>query len=130
MKLWPTDPYAGLECTVRCALEHLSREWWRAGSSVQIMAAGRPRRRCAGSSAANVVASDFPLWRGIVESSGCGICVDPADPQAVAGALRRLLDDPQAARACGEAGRAAVRATYNWPSAERVLLALYAELLP
>ena len=82
------------------------------------------------SAALPVVASDFPLWRGIVESSGCGICVDPADPQAVAGALRRLLDDPQAARACGEAGRAAVRATYNWPSAERVLLALYAELLP
>lgn len=76
-----------------------------------------------------VIASDFPLWRDIVESSGCGLCVDPTDPSAVAAAIRSLLDDPRQAQALGAAGRKAVLSTYNWPQAERALLALYSELL-
>jgi glycosyltransferase involved in cell wall biosynthesis len=81
------------------------------------------------SAALPVVASDFPLWRGIVDDSGCGVCVDPADPVAIAAALRALLDDPERRQSCGEAGRAAVLERYNWPVAERALLALYEELL-
>jgi glycosyltransferase involved in cell wall biosynthesis len=76
-----------------------------------------------------VIASGFPLWRDIVERHGCGLCVDPSDPAAIAQAIRRLVDDaPEAAR-MGQAGRAAVHAHYHWPRAEEELLALYRELL-
>jgi glycosyltransferase involved in cell wall biosynthesis len=77
-----------------------------------------------------VVASDFPLWRGIVEDSRCGVCVDPVNPQAIADAVRGLLDKPERIAAMGQAGRAAVLSRYNWPQAEEQLLALYRELLP
>lgn len=76
-----------------------------------------------------VVASDFPLWREIVEASGCGLCVDPTDVEAQARAIARIVDDPAAIAAMGHAGRAAVLSTYHWPRAEAALLALYAELI-
>jgi glycosyltransferase involved in cell wall biosynthesis len=76
-----------------------------------------------------VIASDFPLWREIVETNRCGLCVDPGEPAAIAAAIRTLVDDPAQVAAFGRAGRAAVLATYNWPQAERALLALYRDLL-
>lgn len=77
-----------------------------------------------------VIASDFPLWRDIVVREACGVCVDPADPQAIADAIRAIVDAPDRSRAMGRAGRAAVLEQYNWPQAERELLALYRALLP
>ena len=77
-----------------------------------------------------VIASDFPLWRDIVQRHACGLCVDPSDPAAIAQAIRQVLDDPAAAQAMGQAGREAVHAHYHWPRAEAELLALYRELLP
>ena len=76
-----------------------------------------------------VIASDFPLWRDIVERSGCGLCVDPADPAAVAAAIRAFVDHPGRVRTAGRAGRTAVLNAYHWPIAERELLALYDALL-
>lgn len=77
-----------------------------------------------------VIASDFPLWRDIVVCQACGVCVDPSDPQAIAEAIRAIVDAPARVQAMGRAGRAAVLAQYNWPQAERELLALYRALLP
>ncbi len=76
-----------------------------------------------------VIASDFPLWRGIVKRHGCGVCVDPGDPAAIAQAIRALLASPQSVAQMGRAGRQAVLALYNWPRAERELLSLYRDLL-
>lgn len=72
-----------------------------------------------------VIASDFPLWREIVADTGAGICIDPESPEAVAGATRRLLDDPAAADKMGKAGRQAVLTTYNWPSEATKLVQFY-----
>ena len=76
-----------------------------------------------------VIASDFPLWRGIVDDAGCGWCVDPADASAVSDAIRRLLSQPEEAERMGAAGRRAVEQKFNWPHEERKLLAFYARLL-
>lgn len=72
-----------------------------------------------------VIASNFPLWRKIVEGNNCGICVDPLDPVSIAKAIDQLVDDPSLARQMGENGRKAVAERYNWGVEERKLLALY-----
>lgn len=76
-----------------------------------------------------VIASNFPLWREIIEGSACGICVDPLDPPAIAAAIDRLVDNPDLARQMGENGRKAVQERYNWGQEEKKLLALYESLL-
>ena len=76
-----------------------------------------------------VIASDFPLWQEIVLRTLCGTCVDPTDPRAIAEAMLAFVDHPARVRGAGRAGRQAVLSTYNWPVAERELLALYRRLL-
>ncbi len=76
-----------------------------------------------------VIASDFPLWRNIVERHGCGRCVVPTDVDAIATAIREIVDTPALVRAMGEAGQAAVQANYRWSSAEVELLSIYRDLL-
>ncbi|THC42561.1 glycosyl transferase [Massilia sp. Mn16-1_5] len=61
-----------------------------------------------------VIASDFPLWREIIEGNRCGLCVDPTDPKAIAAAIDYLLANPDIARSMGENGRKAVHDKYNW----------------
>lgn len=77
-----------------------------------------------------VIASDFPLWREIIEGNDCGICVDPLDPGAIAAAIDRLVDNPDRAREMGENGRRAIEERYNWGAEEKKLLALYEKLSP
>jgi hypothetical protein len=76
-----------------------------------------------------VVASDFPLWRPIIEKAGCGILVDPMNPAAIAEAIRWLLERPAEAKAMGQRGRDAIRRVYNWENEEQKLFELYARLM-
>ncbi|HJV60130.1 MAG TPA: glycosyltransferase family 4 protein [Albitalea sp.] len=76
-----------------------------------------------------VIASNFPLWREIVEGGQCGLCVDPTDARATANAIRELLASPQAAERMGAGGREAVQRQFNWPHEERELLDFYRALL-
>lgn len=75
-----------------------------------------------------VIASDFPLWREIIEGNGCGICVDPADPGAIAAAIDHLVARPEQAREMGENGRRAVLREYNWTVQARKLTDFYGAL--
>ena len=84
----------------------------------EYMAAGLP-----------VIASNFPLWREIVESSGCGICVDSRNPREIADAIRYLYRHPEERLAMGEKGCRAVREKYNWEEEGRRLLNVYQEVL-
>jgi glycosyltransferase involved in cell wall biosynthesis len=72
-----------------------------------------------------VIVSDFPEWRKVVESIGCGLCVRPTDPQAIADALRILLTHPAEAEAMGKRGRCAFLKTFSWAPERNKLLALY-----
>ena len=76
-----------------------------------------------------VIVSDFPLYREIIERSNCGFCVDPLDPQEIAGAIRWLIEHPCEARRMGENGRKAVGERYNWGFEEQKLLDFYEMLL-
>ena len=71
----------------------------------EYMAAGLP-----------VIASDFPLWRNIVETAGCGLLVNPLEPDQIAKAIRWVEEHPEDAVKMGLSGRKAVLDTYNWES--------------
>ncbi|MGR4068158.1 glycosyltransferase family 4 protein [Billgrantia sp. C5P2] len=72
-----------------------------------------------------VIASNFPLWREIVEGSDCGLCVDPLDPAAIAEAIDYIVTHPERAREMGKNGQRAVIERYNWQQEERKLLDTY-----
>jgi hypothetical protein len=76
-----------------------------------------------------LVASDFPLWRDLVDGAGCGLLVDPFDPTAVARAIEYLFTHSAEAEAMGRRGREAVQARYHWESQAAALLRLYDEIL-
>jgi glycosyltransferase involved in cell wall biosynthesis len=77
-----------------------------------------------------VIASDFPLWRQIIEDARCGLLVDPLDPKAIAAAITHLLTHPREAEQMGRCGREAVETRFNWRNEERHLLSLYETLAP
>lgn len=72
-----------------------------------------------------VIASDFPLWREIVERADCGLLVDPLDLGAIAAAMQWVVDHPAEAEAMGERGRKAVQEVYNWEQEASALVAFY-----
>jgi len=73
-----------------------------------------------------VVASDLPDMAAIVRAEGIGTLIaDPESPDAIATAVRHLLDDPEPPRVKGERGRAAALARYNWNVEKQKLLATW-----
>lgn len=80
----------------------------------EYMAAGLP-----------VVASDFPLWREILEGVECAVFVDPANSGEIAKAMKWLLDNPSEAEVMGQAGKRAIEERINWTVESEKLLDFY-----
>jgi glycosyltransferase involved in cell wall biosynthesis len=83
----------------------------------EYMAAGLP-----------LVASNFPLWRQIIEETQCGVCVDPSSPVEIAQAIADLLSDEAMCLAKGKAGREAIKNRFNWKKESEKLLNLYKDI--
>lgn len=75
-----------------------------------------------------VIASNFPLWKEIVNASDCGLCVDPLEPQDIAQAIEYLVQHPEEAEKMGGNGRKAVLERFNWDIEEKKLVEFYKEL--
>lgn len=76
-----------------------------------------------------VIASDFPLWREIVDDAKCGLCVDPLDPLDIAASINYLHDNRAEAQQMGQNGRKAVLEKYNWNIEEAKLFNFYEKIL-
>jgi glycosyltransferase involved in cell wall biosynthesis len=72
-----------------------------------------------------VIASDFPVFRSIIDGAKCGILVDPLSDRQIADAIEFLYAHPDEARAMGARGRLAVISRYNWQHEEQTLLGMY-----
>jgi hypothetical protein len=72
-----------------------------------------------------VIASNFPMWKQIIEGNQCGICVDPINPVAIGEAITWIIEHPEEARCMGENGRKAVEQKYNWENQVESLVKLY-----
>lgn len=75
-----------------------------------------------------VIASDFPNFRSIVDAGPCGICVDPNDEAAIAGAMQALADDAARSRELGRNGRQLIEAEYNWEKAGAAIISAITQL--
>ena len=76
-----------------------------------------------------VIASNFDLWKEIIEDNDCGLTVDPTSPQQIAQAIDHLLDHPETRRQMGENARQASQQKYNWERESARLLDFYQEVL-
>ena len=76
-----------------------------------------------------VIASNFPIFKSIIEENDCGICVDPENPTEIANAMKFFNENPQEVIRMGENGRKAINKYYNWGNEEKKLITLYRELL-
>lgn len=76
-----------------------------------------------------VIASNFQLWRELVEKNKCGIVVDPLDPQDIARAIQWLADHPGEASKIGKNGARIAVNEYNWENESKRLLRVYEKIL-
>jgi glycosyltransferase involved in cell wall biosynthesis len=76
-----------------------------------------------------VIASNFPLWREIVEGNNCGLLVDPFNLMSISEAIDGLAGNLELARQMGESGRKAVVARYNWRTEEKKLFDFYESVI-
>jgi len=75
-----------------------------------------------------LIASDFPMWRELVDDFKCGLLADPNDPQAICEAMKWILDNPQEAEAMGRRGRQAVESRLNWEHEGQQLISVYDQI--
>ena len=76
-----------------------------------------------------VIASNFPLYRAIIENNSCGLCVDPLDPNGIADAIQWIFSNPEEGSAMGLRGQKAICKRYTWESQAGKLLKFYNEIL-
>ncbi|GLU50990.1 glycosyltransferase [Dyadobacter frigoris] len=76
-----------------------------------------------------VITSDFPLYRDVVEKSGCGFCISPYDSDNLAKKLEWLTENPEKAKVMGKNGRNSTETYFNWANEEQILLNFYRNLL-
>ncbi len=81
---------------------------------VEYMAAGIP-----------TICSNFPGLNAFVQDQGCGLTVKPDDPEAIAAAICRLMDDSELRKRLGAKGRELFETEYNWEKHEHRLVELY-----
>jgi len=76
-----------------------------------------------------VIASDFDLYKEVVEGSECGKNVDPENVEMIAGAIVDMLSNTESLKEMGLNGKKAFETRYNWEREEVKLLELYNNLL-
>ncbi len=76
-----------------------------------------------------LLCSNFPAWQALVTENGCGLSVDPLNPEEIAEAIRYLHEEQSVAEEMGKRGRAAVQERYNWSFEKEKMLALYKDML-
>jgi len=51
-----------------------------------------------------IIASNFPVWRELIDECKCGLCVDPLNPSEIAKAIDYILTHPEEAQQMGKNG--------------------------
>lgn len=75
-----------------------------------------------------VIASDFPLWRQILEEHDCGLLVPPENPAAIARAIDSYRRQPEMMERHSKNGLRAVAESLNWQAESGSLVKAYASI--
>jgi|GEM_PF-3542656 len=75
-----------------------------------------------------VIVSDFPEYRTLVDKYELGLVVDPENPQDIAEAIIKLVEDDRLRRQLGENAARAFEVELNWEMESRKLFDLYDQL--
>ena len=75
-----------------------------------------------------IICTNFTLWKDIVESNQCGICIPPDSEEELIRAISFLLDNKEKSEEMGRNGRMQILHNYNWNSQEIELYSLYKRL--
>lgn len=76
-----------------------------------------------------VIATDFDIWKEIIEGNDCGVCIDPHDVNAIAKAINFFMENKEIARQKGDNGRQAVEKYYSWSTQEKILFDIYSSVV-
>jgi glycosyltransferase involved in cell wall biosynthesis len=76
-----------------------------------------------------VVATTAGALPEVVEDGVTGILVPPSSPQALARAIRDLMENPERRRAMGQAGHRRIQRLFTWRETARQTYELYREVL-
>lgn len=72
-----------------------------------------------------IIASDFPVWRDLIEGNQIGFCVDPEDIGMIHDRVRWLKNNPEAALEMGRRGKRLIKTKFNWQMEAEKLFRLY-----
>ena len=76
-----------------------------------------------------LIVEDMPVLRPVIEETGSGLLVDSENPDNVAEAVNRMLDNPQMLEEMSENGRRAVREKYNFDIDLEKLIDFYRKIV-
>lgn len=76
-----------------------------------------------------VIASDFPLWREIVEGASCGSLVDPLNVEEIAQAVDAIVQNPELRLELARSGRKSAQESYDWNSEANRLIEFYGTII-
>ncbi len=76
-----------------------------------------------------VIASDFPLYREIIDDANSGILVNPTNPTDISNAIIEVLNNPGRFKQMGQNGYSAIMEKFNWETQEKKLIKFYKTLL-
>ena len=84
----------------------------------EYMAAGLP-----------IIASNFSLWKEIIEENQCGICVNPHNITEILEAIKLLQNDSKRYLQMSQNGRHCIEKKYNWATEGKKLIDVYQQVL-
>jgi len=76
-----------------------------------------------------IVGSNFGHINNYIKDEDVGIVVNPEDPEEIANALNKLLDNRELYDSCSKKGINAVDKKYNWDLMEKKLVDIYNSLI-
>lgn len=76
-----------------------------------------------------IIISNFPKLESLITEVGCGVSVDPTNPEKISAQIKFLRDHPEVRKKMGNKGRQAFEGKFNWELESSKLIEIYQKVL-